>query len=262
MASARYTLNIKPEDLKPDAPRQLTKKEKAANWWHYHRVHLAAAALGLVMVGWLAADLLNKENPDYQIGLITQQAIPQQVLTELGDALSPLGQDLNGDGSVLVRVAGYQVDLGAFDPDAPLVAEADPSSAGANSASADSQAQFGGVQDAYARMAGVTVLSSDLADGTSLVFLTDCPEQVQQAMGILAREDGSLAPEDDLSAVALYPFDACPALAQLPLSEETRAWLADFCIARRGFDPGREPEKFAAENEAFFLALVADAPLA
>ena len=30
MASARYTLNIKPEDLKPDEPRQLTRKEKLA----------------------------------------------------------------------------------------------------------------------------------------------------------------------------------------------------------------------------------------
>ena len=29
MASARYTLNIRPEDLEPDKPRELTKKEKA-----------------------------------------------------------------------------------------------------------------------------------------------------------------------------------------------------------------------------------------
>ena len=44
MASARYTLNIKPEDLKPDEPRQLTRKEKAANWWYYHRLHVGIAA--------------------------------------------------------------------------------------------------------------------------------------------------------------------------------------------------------------------------
>lgn len=27
MPSARYTLNIKPEDLQPDVPRELTKKK-------------------------------------------------------------------------------------------------------------------------------------------------------------------------------------------------------------------------------------------
>ena len=73
MASARYTLNIKPEDLKPDQPRQLTRKEKLANWWWYHRVHVALAAAVLVILVWLAADMLGRTLPDYQIALVTSR---------------------------------------------------------------------------------------------------------------------------------------------------------------------------------------------
>ena len=37
MASARYTLHIDPEDLKPDEPRgPLTPKEKWQNFWFYY----------------------------------------------------------------------------------------------------------------------------------------------------------------------------------------------------------------------------------
>ena len=64
MASARYTLNIKPEDLKPDEPRQLTRKEKAANWWYYHRLHVGIAAAVLAVVVWLAADFFGRTLPD------------------------------------------------------------------------------------------------------------------------------------------------------------------------------------------------------
>ena len=45
MASARYTLNIDPEDLKPDEPIEYTKKQKAANWWHYNWKIVAVIAV-------------------------------------------------------------------------------------------------------------------------------------------------------------------------------------------------------------------------
>ena len=112
MASARYTLNIKPEDLEPEQPRELTKKEKAANWWYYHRVHVFIAAAVLAVAVWLAADFFGRTLPDYQIALVTEQYIPDAVLSELGGALSAFGQDLNGDGQPVVQVNGYQLSLG------------------------------------------------------------------------------------------------------------------------------------------------------
>ena len=40
MASPRYTLNIKPEDLQPEQPKhEMTGKEKRENFWFYHKWH-------------------------------------------------------------------------------------------------------------------------------------------------------------------------------------------------------------------------------
>ena len=54
MASARYTLNIDPEDLKPDEPIEYTKKQKAANWWHYNWKIVAVIAVVVAVVGYYA----------------------------------------------------------------------------------------------------------------------------------------------------------------------------------------------------------------
>lgn len=41
MASPRYTLNIKPEDLQPEQPKhEMTGKEKRENFWFYHKWHV------------------------------------------------------------------------------------------------------------------------------------------------------------------------------------------------------------------------------
>lgn len=249
MASARYTLNIKPEDIKPDEPRQLTKKEKAANWWYYHRLHVGIAAVVLALLVWLAADILGRTMPDYQLALVTSRYIPDTVLTELGEALAPFGQDLNGDGETLVQVAGYQLALGTGE-------DVSSGSTAADSAAAGAAATV----DAYTQMAGFTTLSGDVTARTSLIFLTDDPEGFQASFDLLALADGSLPDEGaGLDGVELYAFDHCPALAGLALSDETRQYLDDFFIARRGFAEGQTLADYPAENQALYEALTAGA---
>ena len=51
MASARYTLNITPEDLKPEEEPVLTPQEKRSNWLHYHKWWLIGAACLLILMG-------------------------------------------------------------------------------------------------------------------------------------------------------------------------------------------------------------------
>ena len=249
MASARYTLNIKPEDLEPEKPRQLTRKEKLANWWWYHRLHLAIGAAVLAVLAWLAADMLGRTLPDYQIALVTSRYIPDEVTAELGEALAALGQDLNGDGETVVQVTGYQLELGAGDASAPAQGGAAEESASGTTA-----------VDAYTQMAGCTTLTGDVSARTSLIFLNDDPEGLQAAFGLLAKADGSLPAEGaGLDGVELYPFAGCPALADLPLSGETRAYLNDFFIARRGFAEGQALAEYPAENQALYELLTAGA---
>ena len=249
MASARYTLNIKPEDLKPDQPRQLTRKEKLANWWWYHRVHVALAAAVLVILVWLAADMLGRTLPDYQIALVTSRYVPDSVTTELGDALAAFGQDLNGDGKTVVQVTGYQLALGGM-------AEAGSAPA-SGSASASGSAL---APDAYTQMAGLTTLTGDVSARTSLIFLTDDPEGFQLSFELLAAADGSLLPEGAGAEEAqLFAFGDCPALTELALSDETRAYLETFYIARRGFADGKTLADYPQENEALYKTLTAGA---
>lgn len=246
MASARYTLNIKPEDLEPEQPRELTRKEKAANWWYYHRLHVGIGAVVLAVLIWLAADFFGRTLPDYQIGLVSQQYIPETALTELGAALSAYGLDLNGDGSVVVQVNGYQLSLGSDEEE--------------SAASAASSSTVTTTVDSYTQMAGFTTLSGDLTTRTSLIFLTDDPEGLQTSFSLLAAADGSLPPEGSgLEDVELFAFSDCPALTELDLSEETRAYLENFYIGRRGFTDGKTLAEYPAENQALYETLTAGA---
>lgn len=246
MASARYTLNIKPEDLKPDEPRQLTRKEKLANWWYYHRLHVGIGAVVLAVLIWLAADFFGRTLPDYQIALVTEQYIPEAVVTELSDALSAFGLDLNGDGQVLVQVSGYQLSLGS---------EEEESGVSASSSSAVTT-----TVDAYTQMAGFTTLSGDVTTRTSLIFLTDDPEAFQSSFELLATADGSLPAEGaGLEGVELFAFSDCPVLASLDLSEEARTYLDGFYISRRGFAEGQTLAEYPEENQALYEVLTAGA---
>ena len=47
--ASEYLLK-KYKDVKPDEPKELTKKEKRANWWHYHRLTLLIIALAAALV--------------------------------------------------------------------------------------------------------------------------------------------------------------------------------------------------------------------
>ena len=238
MASARYTLNIRPEDLEPESPRELTKKEKAANWWHYHWGYVAAGAVLLAVLAWALADVLGKETPDYQLALVSERYIPEQVTAELESALAVFGRDLNGDGETLVWVMDYQLDFGAAegeDPEAELAV------------------------DPMTQMAGTTRLMGDVQAGESLVFLTDDPAAFQRTFLLLESADPD---SGSLEGAALYAAADCPALAGLELSAEARAVLEELYIAKRGFAEGEGLANWPAENEAFFEAMVAGAPAA
>ena len=167
------------------------------------------------------------------------------MVTELGDALSAFGLDLNGDGQPVVQVSGYQLSLGGEEE---------------TGASASSSSTVTTTVDAYTQMAGFTTLSGDVTTRTSLTFLTDDPEASQSSFERLATADGSLPEEGaGLEGVELFAFSDCPVLASLDLSEEARAYLDDFYIARRGFAEGQTLAEYPEENQALYEVLTAGA---
>ena len=180
----------------PEPPREYTKKEKAANWWHYHRMAVVVAVLVVVFGVWIIKDTVFQTRPDVQVAYVGTSDLPTDTVTALQDALTPFCSDLNGDGKVVVQVDSYTVDFDA-----------------ANEST-----------DAYYQMAGVTRLSAELSSGgKTYIFLLEDPEGFETQTGALQYLDGTV-PDDPETTDAdwremVYRWTDCPVLAGLDLGD-------------------------------------------
>ena len=187
--------SVEQYDQTPEPPKEYTKKEKAQNWWHYHKFIVLGVVLGIIAVVWIVKDTVFQTRPDVQVGYIGRHDLPIDTVNALQDALTPYCTDLNGDGKVVVQVNSYTVD---FDSE---------------NASAD----------AYTQMAGVTRLSADLGEsGTLYVMLIEDPAGFQGSTGALAYLDGT-PPADDADdwQNMVYRWTDCPVLTGLDLGDYT-----------------------------------------
>ena len=180
----------------PEPPREYTKKEKAANWWHYHWMAVVVAVLVVVFGVWIIKDTVFQTRPDVQVAYVGTSDLPTDTVTALQDALTPFCSDLNGDGKVVVQVDSYTVDFDA-----------------ANEST-----------DAYYQMAGVTRLSAELSSGgKTYIFLLEDPEGFEAQTGALQYLDGTV-PDDPETPDAdwremVYRWTDCPVLAGLDLGD-------------------------------------------
>ena len=215
MASEYWKWKFK--DVQPEEKRELTPEEKRRNWWHYHKWHVV---IGVALVG-IGANLvwnalgIGEVEPDYRFAYVGTNYLPEDTAAALETALAGLGEDLNGDGQVVVSLRQY------------------PSNAG--------------VDAGMATTAEVQIMA-DIMECESYFFLLEDPEQFQQAYRSLSLLDGTLPEEGDYSAQGTYlAWDACPVLRQLALggyaydvagqtvSGDSQELLSHLFLARRGF---------------------------
>lgn len=89
MASPRYTLNIKPEDLQPEQPKhEMTGKEKRENFWFYHKWHVIVGIVAALMVFSFVWEIATQVHPDYTIGILTTTGVPMGTRRGTGRASS------------------------------------------------------------------------------------------------------------------------------------------------------------------------------
>lgn len=196
-------LKWKYRDIKPDQPVEHTKKQKAANWWHYHKWWLLAGAVlvvALVDIG-LNALGIGKVAPDYQLAYVASAPLSDETAVALEEALSSLGEDCNGDGRVVFKINPY-VDM-ADSPD--------------------------GDQPGYAYAASVKLMA-DLEACESYFFICDDPETLHGNYDVLANTSGGIAGESDTPDARLW--QDCPVLAALNVDQEAMSGLY---FTRRGF---------------------------
>ena len=58
------------------APREYTKQEKAANWWHYNKIIVLVVIIIAAIVAWIVHDMMSHVDPDLEIGYVVHRACP------------------------------------------------------------------------------------------------------------------------------------------------------------------------------------------
>lgn len=131
---------------------------KLKNFWFYHKNHVLIGLAVLLVLAYLGVQKARTVQPDYHIGLVRSVPCTDQELQALETRFTAAGEDLNGDGEILIKIHTYYVDLADSSPDA-------------------------GVSNAEV----VQALDADLIGGMSGIFLLEDVDTFQQITnGILA----------------------------------------------------------------------------
>lgn len=220
--ASEYLTKLAKEQKPREEIRELTKKEKWRNWWDYHKWHVVIAAAAVLCAAVFVRDVFfdRAPEPDYQVAFVGSAYLPEATNTALASALAELGEDLNGDGQVLVKVTEY-----------PLFAD---------------EANYQNAVAAQVRL--TTNLSSD----GIFLFLMEDPALFQERFGLLAYPDGTVPEEgEETSGDLWYAWTECPVLTGLDLGEYTQSdtvtgsnqeILSGMYIARRAFDADAQIE--------------------
>ena len=221
------------------APREYTKQEKAANWWHYHKITVPVVVLAAAMAAWLVHDMFFRVQPDVQIGYVGTTALPAETVQALEQALTPYASDSNGDGQVIVQLDQYAVDFANEN--------ADPAG----------------------QLAGTTQLTAALAESNgTYLFLLEDPAGFESQIQALQFTDGTLPGEADTGRwqQMVYRWQDCPVLAGLDLgtvssgesSVSGQELLAGVYLGCRGSWAEEVPDAYT-RNAALWSALTAGA---
>ena len=204
--ASEYLLKKAREQAPPEAPRELTAREKRKNWWHYHKWWFAAGAVLVWILGSMLWNVLGigKVKPDYVFAYVGQASLPEDLVSALEAGLAELGEDVNGDGTVRVELRQY------------VMAQ-----------SSDAETAY------YYRYAADTRLLADVTAGESYFFLTPDPKGLQRAYELFANADGSPPSEGDHTVEdKVFAWTACPTLTGLDLDQSA---LSGLYLGRRCF---------------------------
>ena len=222
MRLASEYLKWKYRDVKPEEKPEYTKKERAVNWWRYHRKALLVAAALLIALVDISHSVLGigAVKPDLQAACVGAAPLTDETIRAVEAALTALMADGSGDGRVVVRLH----------------------------VCADMSASPDGDQPQYAQAARVKLMA-DLEACESYLFILDDPETFHANYQILAAADGSLA--EGRTEPFWLPVEACPALQGIE-------GLSGLSLARRGFW-GERTCKYKDQCDALWAKLTEEA---
>lgn len=210
MAREQFFLDQEEDTIHANQIELKTARDKRANWWYYHKVHLIIAILAALVVGGIIYSMVSKVSPDYTFALLTQNNYSTDVIDRLEEQLTAYADDRNHDGQVVVQISSYAI----------------------GTDSGDMQMQ----QANQVRFIG------DTSTFDSVIYLTDEEsfEWLQSQDGFFTYLDGS-TPEPDATDYdnMRIPWDSCKALANMDLSidvltaEEAQKYMSSLSLSTR-----------------------------
>ena len=222
MASYRYERDITPGDLAPRREKQYTRRERWANWWDYNLKWVLIIGIAVAFVAYnFIGQYFFTTKPDYNVAVVAPYYLPEDTVNALQTRLAPFGEDLNGDGKVVVTLNVYTLDY----------------------SDEDTQTESA----AYLTMAGTTKLAADVQGGLSSVFLLYDPAGFEESTGTLRYLDGGLpgSGSDGDWWNMVYKWTDCPVLTGLDLGGyqadtthaqggDSQEYMAQFYVGMRG----------------------------
>lgn len=217
--------------IKTSPEENMTKAEKASNWWYYRKWYVVGGIVAALVLFHLIGTLLGfwTTDPDLQIAYIGRQMLHDSTVAALEREFAAIAGDYNGDGKVVVQINLYSI-TGQIDENTAGIYE------------------YG----------DELPLIGDIAAGGSFLFLTDDPDSLQQWVHVLSDLDGNVPADDDYSTDdKVIAWADCPILANMELGEydatygfadaimrDSQEFLSEFYIGRRYYIENKIPDNY------------------
>ena len=125
MARGMALAGVDPSELTPPPPPKKPKtfKEKWSNYWYHYKTHTFAALFLVFLCVWFVCDKVGDNPADYQVVAVTELPLLEEEISQLSSYLAANGEDLDGDGTVEVKIESLVPSY--YDLQAPTVGRAD-----------------------------------------------------------------------------------------------------------------------------------------
>ena len=107
MARERLLAGAGEDTIHSNIIKAETPQEKFSNWWFYNKKILLVVVLIIAMIISVAASILSQDKPDYIIAIANAYAIDEDAIDIVEKHIAQYGEDLNGDGEVVVEIRDY-----------------------------------------------------------------------------------------------------------------------------------------------------------
>ena len=106
MAREWLLRGVDPEELKPTEKTEIpqTPQSRWENFWYHHKLKFWLITFAVVVLTVLVVQIINKDDPDYRVLLLSEKTYSVQELEALSALLEQYGEDIDGDGKVEIQV--------------------------------------------------------------------------------------------------------------------------------------------------------------